>query len=80
MNDDENYIDGDEALVRALHVFDDGRDWSAWLVWNMNSRRRISEHRFELPPARPQIRPPSIIPKKKARKPSRQKVKLESDF
>lgn len=23
-------INGDEALIRALHVCDDGQDWAAW--------------------------------------------------
>lgn len=79
MNDDD-HINDKEALIRARYVFDDGCEWSAWLVWNMNSRRRISEHRFELPPVRPQIRLPSIKPKKKPRKISRKKPKPEPDF
>ncbi|EHL9624033.1 hypothetical protein KCF99_001822 [Salmonella enterica subsp. enterica serovar Bonariensis] len=28
-------LTGDEALIRSLHVCDDGRDWTARLVWMM---------------------------------------------
>lgn len=48
----------------TTHIIDDGCDWTAWLKWNMNSRRRISEGRFELPPARPQVSAPSIQQKR----------------
>ncbi|WP_439413116.1 hypothetical protein [Enterobacter ludwigii] len=61
-------VSADEELVRVLHKVDDGRDWSGWIVWSMNSRRRISDKHFELPPARPQKVPPSIKPKQKRRK------------
>jgi hypothetical protein len=71
--------EGDEAIVRALHTCDDGRDWSAWYVWDMNSRRRISEGRFELPPERPQIVPPTTEPRKKAVRRKKRKA-VESDF
>lgn len=51
---------------------DDGRDWTAWLVWNMNQRRRLSERRFVLPPARPVVT--KLQPVKPARrKPRRRK-------
>lgn len=71
--------EGDEELIRILHTCDDGRDWSAWYVWEMNARRRISEGRLELPPERPQIVPPTIkLKKKKARRKKRKTI--ESDF
>lgn len=60
-------ISGDEALVRSLLVCDDGRDWTAWHVWRMGERQRISEHTFSLPPDGPQIVKPTIEPKKKRR-------------
>lgn len=72
-------INGDEALVRALHVCDDGRDWTAWFVWRMGQRRRISEGVFTLPPVRPQVAPASIKPKATPRKRKR-KPKPEPDF
>ncbi|EOC9629676.1 hypothetical protein [Enterobacter ludwigii] len=71
---EEIEVSADEELVRILHRVDDGRDWSGWIVWSMNSRRRISDKRFELPPARPQIVKPSINPKQKRRK-KRRKAK-----
>ncbi|MDY3570231.1 hypothetical protein [Enterobacter hormaechei] len=76
MNESDDYIDElsdvrGEVFVRAevktLHTFDDGCDWTAYLAWLMNSRRRISKKRFELPPARPQIVPSKLIPRKRAR-------------
>lgn len=60
-------LSGDEALIRALHVCDDGRDWTARIVWMMGDRKRISEHTHSLPPALPQIVKPTIEPKKKRR-------------
>ena len=75
MSDDENsgVIPVDERAGATLNT-DDGCDWTEWLKWDMNSRRRISEKRFELPPTRPQIVPPSIKPKHKRRK-KRRKAK-----
>lgn len=61
-------ISGDEALVRALHTCDDGCDWTAWYVWRMGERKRISEHVFALPPVRPQVVMPTIKPKTKKRR------------
>lgn len=49
-------------------IIDDGCDWTAWLVWNMNSRRRLSEHAFALPPARQQVVPLSTKQKRKLRR------------
>lgn len=69
---------GNDALVRALHVCDDGCDWTAWHVWRMRERRRISEHVFTLPPARLFVMPPSIKPKKKRRQ--KRKAKPTTDF
>lgn len=67
--------DGDKALMRALHDYDDGRDWSDWIVWGMNSRRRLSEKAFSVPPARPQVVPASIKPKKKVKQFKKRRVK-----
>ena len=66
-------ISGDEELTRALHICDDGCDWTAWYVWRMNERKRIREAVFSLPPDRRQIVKPTIKPKKKRRQ--RRKVK-----
>lgn len=61
-------ISGDEALIRALHICDDGCDWTAWHRWRMGERKRISNGDFILPPARPQVVAPTIKPKKKKRR------------
>lgn len=71
-------LTGDEALIRSLHLCDDGCDWTAWHVWRMGGRRRISEHVFSLPPARRLVMPPSIKPKKKRRQ--KRKAKPTTDF
>ncbi|QHA85732.1 hypothetical protein [Serratia rhizosphaerae] len=73
MSENDEFINDEneplvEELVKTLRVYDDGCDWTAWLNWKMNSQRRISEKRFELPPARPQVMPPTLKPKKKARR------------
>lgn len=57
----------EDAHTGASQIVDDGRDWAAWLVWSMNSRRRLSEKVFALPPARPQVTRVSNKPKKKTR-------------
>lgn len=61
-------LSADEELIRVFHHVDDGCDWSAWHIWYMGNRRRISERRFELPPARPQIMPSSIKPKRRKKR------------
>lgn len=74
-------LTGDEALIRSLHVCDDGCDWTAWHVWHvwrMGGRRRISEHVFSLPPARRLVMPQSIKPKKIHRQ--KRKAKPTADF
>lgn len=58
-------LTGDEALTRALHICDDGCDWTNWYVWRMGERKRISEHVFTLPPVRPQVIKPTVKPKVK---------------
>ncbi|MEB8638615.1 hypothetical protein P2G74_01330 [Cronobacter muytjensii] len=70
---------GDDEIRKAVCVYDDGRDWSAYLVWQMNARRRISEKKFALPPARPQVSKPTIAPRKKPRSVTRRKLRIESD-
>lgn len=57
----------DERAGTTLNI-DDGCDWSDWLIWNMNSRRRLSEKVFTFPPTRPQVVPASAKPKKKIRR------------
>lgn len=71
-------LTGDEALLRSLHVCDDGCDWTAWHVWRMGERRRISEHVFTRPPVRQRALPQSIKPKKKRRQ--KRKAKPTADF
>lgn len=61
----------------ASVIVDDGCDWSAWLVWNMNSRRRISEKVFALPPIRQLVSKPGCVRKNKK---SQQKKKKAADF
>ncbi|HDR2353321.1 TPA: hypothetical protein QCH65_000466 [Enterobacter roggenkampii] len=72
--DDEEIIEAEpiEEAAGSSLIVDDGCDWTAWLVWNMNSRRRLSEHVFALPPARPQVVPLSA---KHKRKPRRRKIR-----
>jgi len=67
----------EDAAAGASVIIDDGRDWAAWLVWAMNSRRRISEKVFALPPERPQIVKVSVKPKKK---PRRRKVRPAAEL
>ncbi|CAI1829629.1 MULTISPECIES: hypothetical protein [Serratia] len=70
MSENDEFINDEneplvEELVKILHVYDDGCDWTAWLSWKMNSQRRLSQKQFELPPARPQVMKPALKPKKK---------------
>lgn len=69
----------EEFGAGAMEIFDDGRDWSAWLVWSMNSRRRISEGIFSLPPEKQQVVPVSRKPKKKTRRKKRRMTKGVSE-
>jgi hypothetical protein len=84
VNDDsdnsEHELDADMLLVKVFHEYDDGRDWAAWHKWNMNTRRRISEKRFELPPARPQVSLPTIKPRPKPRARLKPRKQPETDF
>lgn len=81
MVDDNNEDFTEEPLIEeaagASLIIDDGCDWTAWLVWSMNSRRRLSEHVFVLPPARPQIVPLSA---KQKRKPRRRKYRPAAEL
>ena len=63
-----DYLRGDEVRCGSQMVVDDGRDWSAWLVWSMNFHRRISEGLFVLPPERPLVAKPVVEKKKPPRK------------
>lgn len=80
MDEDDNFTSGEQLLIGALHHYDDGRDYSARLVWQMGERKRISEGKFSLPPPCPQVMPPKITPKKKPAARRRRKAKPESDF
>lgn len=77
---DDYQESGELLLIGALHIYDDGRDYTARLVWQMGERKRISEGTFSLPPPCPQVVPPKISPKKKPAARRRRKVKPESDF
>ncbi|MCW4985669.1 MULTISPECIES: hypothetical protein [Enterobacter] len=69
----------EEFGAGTMEIFDDGRDWSAWLVWSMNSRRRISEGVFSRPPEKLQVVPVSRKPKKKTRRKKRRTTKGVSE-
>lgn len=65
------YLDSNDVAAGTLQLIDDGCDWTAWLVWSMNARRRISENLFSLPPLHPQVAKPIARqkrPKRKTRK------------
>ncbi len=57
----------DEQVRVTVHV-DDGRDWTNWLAWHSKTNYRRSNGINEPPPARPQVSPVRITPKKKPRK------------
>ncbi|MEW5290330.1 hypothetical protein ABW286_14245 [Erwinia papayae] len=65
---DHNMTDLNDTLVKASVNIDDGRDWSSYLAWQMKSNYRRSNGTHEPPPARPQVAPVRIQPKKKPRK------------
>lgn len=44
----------------SLAYADDGRDWTAWLVWAMRARNRLSVCSFEPAPGRPQVSAPVV--------------------
>ncbi|MDE8556079.1 hypothetical protein [Pantoea vagans] len=60
--------DLNDTLVKASVKIDDGRDWSGWIVWDMRKNYRRSSGKYEPEPARPQVAPIKIEPKKKPRK------------
>lgn len=63
-----------DTLVKASVYIDDGRDWSNYLAWQMKSNYRRSNRTFEQAPARPQVAPVKIEPRKKPRKRGRRVV------
>lgn len=74
---DESQMAGMGEIRSRVGYADDGCDWTAWLVWNMNQRRRLSERSFVLPPARPVVT--KIKPVKRKVRKTRGKKSL-SDF
>lgn len=72
-----DYLHGDEVRNGSLQVVDDGCDWSAWLVWSMNARRRISESLFALPPAPQQVAKRIVKKKKRMRRSHKATVLIE---
>lgn len=65
---DRNMADLNDTLIKATVNIDDGRDWTAYLAWQAKANYRRSKGINEAPPARPQVAPVKIEPKKKARK------------
>ncbi|WMY76405.1 hypothetical protein RHD99_10975 [Buttiauxella selenatireducens] len=49
-----------ELQAGATVVLDDGCDWTAWHVWDMRSRLRVSKGINEQPPARHLVAKPTI--------------------
>ncbi|WP_324029320.1 hypothetical protein GC087_21555 [Pantoea sp. JZ2] len=64
---EHNMADLNNELVKASVKIDDGRDYTNWLVWDMRKNYRRSTGKREPEPARPQVAPVRIEPKKKAR-------------
>lgn len=60
--------DLNDTLVKASVQIDDGCDWTRYLAWQMKSNYRRSNDIHEPAPARPQVAPVKIEPKKKPRK------------
>lgn len=58
--DDEYDDTPPELQAGATLIIDDGRDWTAWHVWDMRSRLRVSKGVNERPPARPLVSKPII--------------------
>ncbi len=65
---EHNMADLNDPLVQVSMHIDDGCDWTAWLIWLMNSKRRMRDGVTESPPARPQVAAVKIEPKKKPRR------------
>lgn len=63
--------------LKTIHAVDDGCDWSDWLVWSMNARRRISESRFALPPVPQRVSKRTAKNKKRMRRTHKAAVLIE---
>lgn len=72
----ENLICNDVA-AGTLQLVDDGCDWSDWLVWSMNARRRISESLFALPPVPQRVSKRTAKNKKRMRRTHKAAVLIE---
>lgn len=75
----EDFDDAEDLGAGATIVIDDGRNWTAWHVWNMRSRYRMSRGMFEHPPARPLVSRPIIKKARATRKKKRQFI-FDGDF
>lgn len=64
----DRMVDVNDTLVKASVNIDDGCDWTAYLVWKSKTNYRRSVGINSQPPARPQVAPVKIEPKKKSRK------------
>ncbi|HCA3584007.1 TPA: hypothetical protein MO350_001589 [Salmonella enterica subsp. enterica serovar Java] len=64
-------------LVLTKIVTDDGRDYTARIVWRMNRRRYLHEKRFIPMPPAPKVAPGSVEVKKPKVKRQRRKVTEE---
>lgn len=45
----------EEIAAGSVTHTDDGRDWTAWLVWNMRTRYRMRNGIWQNEPVRPQV-------------------------
>lgn len=67
-------VDIDDVLVRGSMIVDDGCDWTAYHVWAMNTRRRMSGGIYEVPPDRPKVSEVKLVPIKKAKRTRQRKA------
>ncbi|MBK5072193.1 hypothetical protein I2492_04080 [Budviciaceae bacterium CWB-B4] len=74
--DDCELIDIDDVLVRTSLIVDDGCDWTPWLVWKMNTRRRMRNGIHELSPDRPKVSEIKLTPIKKPKKKRQRKAEV----
>ncbi len=62
---EHSMADLNDELVKASVKIDDGRDYTNWLVWDMRKNYRRSTGMREPEPARPQVAPVRVEPKKR---------------
>ncbi|WP_158784647.1 hypothetical protein [Pantoea sp. BAV 3049] len=65
---EHNMADLNDTLVKSSVTIDDGCDWTAWLLWDAKKNYRRSMGIHQPAPARPQVAPVKIAPKKKPRR------------